>query len=119
MGEVTQFLAKRGSGRDHRTTSPQNRQDPPPPAIDLFTFHALPPCSARWRCPHFMNFCSCFKFAFLRGTSGRKESRFHGGAKVLVDGALVFWWDARAGVCDLRSGVLRSFGIAGAIRREV
>ncbi len=36
-----------------------------------------------------------------------------------MDGALVFWWGARAGVCDLRSGVLRSFGIAGAIRREV
>ena len=34
-------------------------------------------------------------------------------------------WRARilvgrsGGVCDLRSGVLRSFGIAGAIRREV
>jgi hypothetical protein len=51
MGEVTQFLARRASGRDHRTTSPQNRQDPPPPAKDLFTFHALPPWSARWPLP--------------------------------------------------------------------
>src|SRR5215208_7947058 len=83
MGEEAQFRVRRGSGRDHRTTSPQNRQDPPPPAIDLFTFHALPPWSARWRCPHYMNNCSGFKFAFLRGTSGRKESRFHGGTEVL------------------------------------
>src|SRR5215204_325379 len=83
MGEVTQFLARRGSSRDNRTTSPQNRQDPPPPAIDLFSFHVLPPCQLGGRCPHFTNICSGFKFAFLRGTSGRKERRFHGGTEIL------------------------------------
>jgi hypothetical protein len=66
-----------------------------------------------------MNFCSGFKFAFFAGyfrAEGKPFLWWNGG---FVDGALVFWWGARAGVYDLRSGVLRSFGIAGAIRREV